>query len=96
MNAPWSTARTFDALLHADFERVYEEGKGEVLRDHAFRNLLKSAYTVQKLEKLAFGGERGLDGWTTKELIEITNHFRLLSSPENEISSPGMPGRGLP
>ena len=85
MNAPWSTARTFDALLHADFERVYEEGKGEVLRDHAFRNLLKSADTVQKLEKLAFGGERGLGNWTTKELFEITNLFRLLSSPENEI-----------
>jgi hypothetical protein len=85
MNAPWSTARTFDALLHADFERVYEEGKDEVLRDHAFRNLLKSADTVEKLEKLAFGGERGLGGWTTKELFEITNLFRLLSSPENEI-----------
>ena len=85
MNAPWSTARTFDALLHADFERVYEEGKEEVLRDHAFRNLLKSADSAEKLEKLAFGGERGLSGWTTKELFEITNYFRLLSSPENEI-----------
>lgn len=85
MTTSWSTARTFDALLHADFERVYEEGKKQVLRDHAFRNLLKKADTVEKLEKMTFEGERGLGGWTTQELFEITNLFRLLSSPENEI-----------
>jgi len=76
---------TFDDLYRCDLESVYEQGREEVLRDHAFRILLERCDTIEKLEKLAFDGARGLAGWTTKELIEITNHFRLLSSPENEI-----------
>jgi len=78
-------ARTFDDLSNADLDQVYQQGREEVLRDHAFRILLARADTVAKLEQLAFAGEQGLAGWTIKELIEISNRFRLLSSPENEI-----------
>jgi Cyclic nucleotide-binding domain len=85
MTSILSGARTFDALMDADLERVYQQGKEEVLRDRAFRILLARADRVDKMEKLAFKGEMGLDRWTTKELIEILNHFRLLSSPENII-----------
>jgi hypothetical protein len=78
---PW----TFDAFLEADLERVYQQGKDEVLRDRAFRILLQHANTVAKLEQFAFNGERKVTGWTTNELLEISNRFRLMSSPENEI-----------
>jgi hypothetical protein len=78
-------ARTFDDLSNADLDQVYQQGREKVLRDHAFRILLARADTVAKLEQLAFAGEQGLPGWTTKELIEISNRFRLFSSPENEI-----------
>ena len=80
-----SFARSFDDLSSADLDQVYQEGREEVLRDHAFRILLARADTVANLEQLAFVGEQGLAGWTTKELIEISNRFRLLSSPQNEI-----------
>ena len=76
---------TFDVLNQADLDSVYEKGKEAMLRDLAFRILLTHTDTVEKLENLAFSGQRGLAGWSTKELIEITNHFRLLSSPLNEI-----------
>ena len=79
------TARTFDALCGVDLEQVYLQGKEEMLRGRAFRILLTHSDTVPKLEQLAFEGERGLEGWTTEELLEISNRFRLLSSPENEI-----------
>ena len=85
MKTAWTSARTFDALCDADLDRVYEQGKEEVLRDHAFRVLLACTDTVEKLEELAFTKEQWLADWTAKELIEITNYFRLLSSPENEI-----------
>ncbi len=85
MKTAWTIARTFDALCDADLDRVYEQGKEEVLRDHAFRVLLACTDTVEKLEKLAFTKKQWLADWTTKELIEITNYFRLLTSPENEI-----------
>jgi len=85
MTIPSSMPRTFDALCCCDLESVYEQGKEEVLRDHAFRILIGRCDTIEELEKLAFTGVRGLAGWNTKELIEITNQFRLLSSPENEI-----------
>ncbi len=78
-------ARTFDALRDADLEQVYQQGREAVMRDHAFRILLARADSVAKLEQLTFAGEIGLDHWTTKELIELFNHFRLLSSPENQI-----------
>jgi hypothetical protein len=76
---------TFDNLNAVDLDWVYEKGKEAVLRDLAFRILLTHTDTIEKLEGLAFSGQRGLAGWSTKELIEITNHFRLLSSPANEI-----------
>ncbi len=85
MTSSVSGAPTFDALMDADLERIYQQGKEEVLRDRAFRILLARADRVNKMEKLAFEGEMGLDRWTTKELIEVLNHFRLLSSPENII-----------
>ena len=78
-------ARTFDALCDADLEQIYQQGKEAMLRDRAFRILLAHADSIPRLEKLAFEGERGLAGWTTEELLEISNRFRLLSSPENEI-----------
>lgn len=77
--------QTFDALRDADLEQIYLQGKEAMLRDRAFRILLAHADSVPKLERLAFGGERGLAAWTTEELLEISNRFRLLSSPENEI-----------
>ena len=79
------SALTFDVLSCSDLDEIYEKGREELLRDHAFRILLSCKDTINELEKFAFYGEQGLDGWRTKELIEITNHFRLLSSPENEI-----------
>ncbi len=78
-------ARTFDELNQADLEQIYQHGREEMLRDRTFSILLARADTAAKLEAFAFAGERGLSGWTTKELIEISNRFRLLSSPENEI-----------
>jgi hypothetical protein len=85
MNESWSTVPTFDDLRDVNLDQVYEQGKEEVLRDHAFRILLACTNTIEKLEKLAYAKERWLSEWSVKELIEITNHFRLLSSPENEI-----------
>jgi hypothetical protein len=84
MTAPL-TPPTFDALGQADLDQVYHQGREEVLRDQVFRILLARADTVEKLEQLAFGDAEGLARWTRKELIEISNRFRLLSSPENEI-----------
>lgn len=78
---PW----TFDAFLEADLERAYQQGKDEVLRDRAFRILLSNADTIAKLERFAFDGEQGVTGWTTNELLEISNRFRMMSAPENEI-----------
>jgi len=85
MNESGTTALTFDTLCDADLDQVCEQGKEGVLRDHAFRILLACTISVEKLEKLVYGRERWLSEWSIKELIEITNHFRLLSSPENEI-----------
>ena len=85
MNARQSQPFTFDILNKADLDSVYKKGKEAMLRDLAFRILLTHTDTVEKLEALVFSGQRGLAGWPTKELIEITNHFRLLSSPLNEI-----------
>jgi hypothetical protein len=78
-------ALTFDALLEADLEQVYQRGKDEVLRSRAFKILLDFANSVPKLVKIAFESEGGLARWTTNELFEISNRFRLMSSPENEI-----------
>lgn len=78
-------ALTFDALLDADLEQVYQRGKDEVLRSRAFKILLDYASSVPKLAKIVFESEGGLARWTTNELFEISNRFRLMSSPENEI-----------
>ncbi|HMN31475.1 MAG TPA: hypothetical protein PKE45_25220, partial [Caldilineaceae bacterium] len=76
---------TFDELHFADLDQVYQRGREEVLRDQVFSILLARTDTVEKLEQLVFAGEEGLARWTRKELIELSNRFRLLSSPENEI-----------
>jgi hypothetical protein len=76
---------TFDALLKADLEHAYQQGKDEVLRDRAFRILLAHADTVERLTQFAFHGDRKVTAWSTDELLEISNRFRLMSSPENEI-----------
>lgn len=85
MNESLSIAPTFDALLNTNLDEMYEQGKEETLRDHAFRILLACTNNIEKLEKLAFTREGWIGDWSIKELIEITNNFRLLSSPENEI-----------
>jgi hypothetical protein len=80
-----SSARTFATLSEANLHQVYKQSKQEVLREHAFRIKLESTNSVEKLETFVFGAESGLDRWTEQELLEISNRFRLLSSPENEI-----------
>jgi hypothetical protein len=85
MNSEQTQPFTFDSLNEFDLDWIYEKGKEAMLRDLAFSILLAHTDTVDKLENLAFNAQRGLAGWSTKELIEITNHFRLLSSPANEI-----------
>lgn len=78
---PW----TFDAFLEADLERVQQQGKDEVLRERAFRILLGHAGSVERLTQFTFHGDRKVTAWSTNELLEISNRFRLMSSPENEI-----------
>jgi tetratricopeptide (TPR) repeat protein len=80
-----SAPRTFDDVRDANLDQVYQQGREEVLRDQVFSILLARADTVEKLEQLVFANPAGLTRWTRKELIEISNRFRLLSSPENEI-----------
>lgn len=79
------SALTFDDLLDADLEQVYLRGKDEMLRGRAFRILLDYAATPEKLVKIVFEAEAGLAHWTTNELFEISNRFRLMSAPEQEI-----------
>ena len=85
MKTESNKALTFDIICDADLHQVYEQGKEEMLRDCAFRALLSCTDTIEKLEELAYTKEKWQADWTTKELIEISNYFRLLSSPENEI-----------
>jgi hypothetical protein len=80
-----SSARTLATLSEANLHHVYKQSKQEVLREHAFRIKLESTNSVEKLETLVFEAESGLDRWTEQELLEISNRFRLLGSPENEI-----------
>lgn len=77
--------RTFHALSIADPQEVYIRSKQEVLLEHGFQIELEKANCIEKLEALAFGKGSGSDRWTETELMEISNRFRLLSSPENEI-----------
>lgn len=77
--------RTFHALSIADPQEVYIRSKQEVLLEHGFQIELEKANCIEKLEALAFGKGSGSDRWTETELMEISNRFRLLSSPENEM-----------
>jgi hypothetical protein len=79
------TVRTLHALTKADLQEVYEQSKQEVLREHGFQIVLEKANSIEKLEALVFEEETGLDRWTETELLEISNRFRLLGSPQNEI-----------
>jgi len=80
-----STVRTFQALVQSDFQEVYEKSKQEVLREHVFRIELEKTNSVESLEIFVFKRRSGLDRWTETELLEISNRFRLLGSPEAEI-----------
>jgi len=80
-----STVRTFHALTKADLQEVYEQSKQEVLREYVFQIELEKANSIESLEALVFEEGSGPDRWTETELLEISNQFRLLSSPENEI-----------
>jgi hypothetical protein len=80
-----STFRTFHALTIADPQKVYEQSKQEVLRQHGFQIELEKANCIERLEALVFKEDSGSDRWTEMELMEISNRFRLFSSPENEI-----------
>ena len=78
-------ARSFDELRDLDLEKVYEQRKQEVLREHAFRIRLDAADSLEKLRALVFQGAGGLLRWSAAELLEISNRFRLLSAPDCEI-----------
>jgi len=78
-------ARTFPDLIKADFQEVYEQSKQEVLREHGFQIELEKANSIKSLEALIFKEDSRLERWTETELLEISNRFRLLGSPENEI-----------
>jgi hypothetical protein len=80
-----STFRTFHALTIADPQEIYEQSKQEVLRQHGFQIELEKANCIERLEALVFEEGSGPDRWTETELMEISNRFRLFSSPENEI-----------
>ena len=79
------TVRTFHDLIKADLEEVYEQSKQEVLYEHGFQIELEKANSVENLETFVFEEGSWPDRWTETELLEISNRFRLLSSPENEI-----------
>ena len=64
MNESWSTVPTFDALRDANLDQIYEQGKEEVLRNHAFRVLLACTNTIEKLERLAYAKERWVSEWS--------------------------------
>ncbi len=80
-----STVRTFHALTKANLQEVYEQSKQEVLREYGFLIVLEKANSIESLEAFVFEKESGPDRWTETELLEISNRFRLLSSPENEV-----------
>jgi len=77
--------RSFASLLEADLQDVYQQAKQEALRDYAFRMKLESALTVEALKELVFDDAAGLHRWTARELLEISNRFRLFDAPEYEI-----------
>jgi CRP-like cAMP-binding protein len=77
--------RSFDALRDVDLQQIYDQSKQEVLRDYAFRIALDTANSLEKLTALVFDSAAGVERWTARELLELSNRFRLLSAPEYEI-----------
>ena len=77
--------RSFDALREADLQQIYDQTKQEALREYAFRVKLDSANNIEKLKELVFDDTAKLDRWTARELLEISNRFRLFDAPEYEI-----------
>lgn len=77
--------KSFSELQNLDLQKVYEQGKQELLRDYAFRIRLDEADDLESLTSLVFDNAAGLDRWTTAELLEISNRFRLHSAPDREI-----------
>jgi len=77
--------RSFESLREADLQEVYCQAKQEALREYAFQIKLESANTLEKLKKLVFDDAARLDRCTARELLEISNRFRLFNAPEYEI-----------
>jgi len=77
--------RSFDALLDADLQQVYDRNKQEALREYAFNVKLDSCDSLEKLQEFVFGDAAGLERWTARELLEISNGFRLFDAQEYEI-----------
>lgn len=77
--------RSFDALRNADLQLVYEQTKQEALREYAFRVKLDSTESLEELSEMVFGDAGTMDRRTARELLEISNRFRLLDAPECEI-----------
>ena len=77
--------RSFDALRDADLQQVYDLNKQETLREYAFQVKLDSCDSLEKLKELVFSDAAGLERWTARELLEISNRFRLFDAPEYEI-----------
>ena len=77
--------RSFEALRDADLQQVYDRNKQEALREYAFQVKLDSCDSLEKLEELVFGDAAGLEHWTARELLEISNGFRLFDAQEYEI-----------
>jgi len=78
-------SRSFDALRDADLQHVYDLNKQETLSEHAFRMMLDSCDSLEKLTDLVFGDTAGLERWSAREILEISNRFRLFDAPEYEI-----------
>lgn len=76
--------RCFENLRNSDLDEVYAQAKQDALRDLAFHARLDGADTIEKLRELVFD-DGGADRWSVRELLEISNRFRLLGSPEDEI-----------
>jgi CRP-like cAMP-binding protein len=77
--------KSVNDLQDLDLQKVYEQGKQELLRDYAFRIRLDDTDGLESLTSLVFDNVAGLDHWTTAELLEISNRFRLFSAPDREI-----------
>ena len=77
--------RSFDALRDADLQQVYDLNIQEMLSEYAFHVKLDSCDSLEKLKEFVFGDAAGIERWTARELLEISNRFRLFDAPEYEI-----------